>query len=55
MGFFVDIREYMKYQADILPEPILERLIEFISFQRFNFGYEDDTDYLMSITGMEKN
>ena len=47
-------REYIKAQADMLPEPAIERLVEFISFQRFNFGYEDDTDYLLSVPGMEE-
>ena len=46
-------REYIKTQADMLPEPVIERLVEFISFQKFNLGYEDDTDYLLSVPGME--
>ena len=46
-------REYMKSQADTLPEQILEKVLEFISFQKFRSGLlEDDTDYLMSIPGM---
>ena len=46
-------REYMKAQADTLPEQILEKVLEFISFQKFRSGlFEDDTDYLMSIPGM---
>jgi hypothetical protein len=45
-------REYIKEQADILPESIIEKIIEFISFQKFRFGYDDETDYLLSIPGM---
>ena len=46
-------REYMKIQADILPDQILEKVLEFISFQKYRSGlFEDDTDYLMSIPGM---
>jgi hypothetical protein len=46
-------REYAKTQIDILPESAIEKVVEFINFQRFTLGlYEDDTDYLMSIPGM---
>ena len=46
-------REYMKAQIDILPEQILESVLEFISFQKFRFNmYEDETEYLMSVPGM---
>lgn len=46
-------REFIKSEIDILPEQILEKLIEFISFQKFNLGlHEDDTAYLSSIPGM---
>ena len=46
-------REYIKTQIDTLPEGTLEKLIEFIKFQRFTLGlYDDDTDYLMSVPGM---
>ena len=49
----MNTREYIKYQADTLPEHVIEKLLEFISFQKFNLGYEDDTDYLLSVPGME--
>ena len=43
----------MKAQADTLPDQILEKVLEFISFQKFRSGlFEDDTDYLISIPGM---
>jgi hypothetical protein len=46
-------REYIKEQLDTLPEKVIERVIEFISFQRYSFGlYDNDTDYLMSVPGM---
>jgi hypothetical protein len=46
-------REYVKGQIDILPENVLENLVEFISFQRFSLGlYDSDTDYLLSVPGM---
>ncbi|MDR1665311.1 MAG: hypothetical protein LBR83_10415 [Clostridiales bacterium] len=45
--------EYAKNQLDLLPEPAIEKIIEFINFQRFTLGlYEDDTDYLTSVPGM---
>ena len=46
-------REYIKTQIDTLPEKALEKIIEFISFQRFSLGlYDNDTDYLLSVPGM---
>ena len=46
-------REYMKIQADTLPEQIIERVLEFILFQKYRSGlFENDTEYLMSIPGM---
>jgi len=50
----MNVREYVKKQADILPESIIEGIAEFISFQRYRLGYEDDTDYLLSVPGMEQ-
>ena len=46
-------RDYVKTQIDILPEDVVEKVIEFISFQKFNIGmYDNDTEYLCSIPGM---
>ena len=45
-------RDYAKTQIDTLPEDVIEKVIEFISFQKFNIGLYDDTDYLNSIPGM---
>ena len=47
-------REYVKTQIDTLPESVLEKVEEFIAFQRFNLGlFDNDTDYLNAIPGME--
>ncbi|MCL2517942.1 MAG: hypothetical protein FWF15_05205 [Oscillospiraceae bacterium] len=46
-------REYIKTQIDDLPEGVLNKIIEFITFQKFTLGlYDTDTDYLMSVPGM---
>ena len=46
-------RDYIKTQIDALPENIVEKVVEFISFQKFSSGFfEDDTEYLSSIPGM---
>ena len=46
-------REYIKTQIDTLPEDALEKVMEFITFQRFMLGlYDDGTKYLMSVPGM---
>ena len=46
-------RDYIKTQVDILPDDVVGKVIEFISFQKFNIGmYDNDTDYLNSIPSM---
>lgn len=46
-------REYAKTQIDVLPEKTIEKIVEFISFQKYRLGlFDNDTDYLMSIPGM---
>jgi hypothetical protein len=50
-------REYIKAQADTLPDFALTKIMEFIRFQRFTLGldeddYEDETTYLLSVPGM---
>ena len=46
-------REYVKAQIDSLPENIIEKIVEFISFQKYSNGlFKDDTEYLSSIPGM---
>ncbi|MCL2634401.1 MAG: hypothetical protein FWD34_07820 [Oscillospiraceae bacterium] len=46
-------RDYARTQIDTLPDSIIEKVIEYISFQKFNHGmYDSDTDYLTSVPGM---
>ena len=46
-------RDYVKTQIDILPEDVVEKVIEFISYQKFSIGmYDNDTEYMSSIPGM---
>ena len=46
-------REYIKAQIDTLPDGALDKIVEFITFQRFTLGLHDnDTDYLLSVPGM---
>ncbi|MDR1320932.1 MAG: hypothetical protein LBK56_05850 [Gracilibacteraceae bacterium] len=46
-------RDYAKAQIDTLPDGVLEKVLEFISFQKYSLGLHDnDTDYLTSIPGM---
>ena len=48
--------EYAKAQLNELPESVVNKVIEFIAFQRFSLGHLDsDTDYLMSIPGMAES
>ena len=48
-------REYAKTQIDTLPDGAIDKIIEFISFQRYSLGlFDDDTEYLMSVPGMAK-
>ncbi|MCL2499627.1 MAG: hypothetical protein FWE90_04730 [Defluviitaleaceae bacterium] len=46
-------REYIRTQVDLLPDNILEKVQDFIGYQKFILGiYDTDTDYLSSIPGM---
>ena len=50
-------REYVKTQIDILPEQALIRILDFVNFQKYQFGLSEDesdneTAYLLSIPGM---
>jgi len=48
-------REYMKAQADTLPEQVVEKVLEFISFQKFSLDLpHNDQDYLESIPRMNE-
>jgi len=49
----VSIRDYVKLQIDTLPEKAVEKVQEFIEYQKFMLGiYENDTDYLNDIPSM---
>ena len=49
-------RDYIISQLDALPEPVLDKVQEFIMFQRFSMGvFESDTEYLQSIPGMSES
>lgn len=48
--------DYAKTQIDTLPDAAVERVIEFIAFQKYCFGlYDSDDDYLASIPGMTES
>ena len=49
-------RDYAKIQIDSLPDNAVEKVIEFISFQRFSLGlFDSDDEYLASIPGMTES
>ena len=49
-------RDFLKHEIDVLPESVIEKIQEYIVFQRFNLGlFENDTDYLSSIPGMTES
>jgi hypothetical protein len=46
-------REYLKIKIDELPDSVIERVQEYVSFQMYSLGlFENDTDYLNSVPGM---
>ena len=45
--------EYLKTQIDTLPDLAINKVWEFIQFQKYSIGlYDNDTEYLSSIPGM---
>ena len=49
-------KELLMTQIDSLPDSVIEKVLEFISFQRYSLGlFENDTDYLNSIPGMAES
>ncbi len=49
-------REYVKGQIDVLPDSVIEKIREFILFQRYSLGiFDNDTDYLNTIPGMAES
>ena len=46
-------REHIITQLNTLPDDVLEKIAEFISFQKYSLGlFDNDTDYLTSIPGL---
>jgi hypothetical protein len=49
-------RKLLIDQIDALPDSAIDKLLEFVSFQRYNFGlFDDDTDYLNSVPGISES
>jgi len=49
-------REYVVSQINMLPESVIEKIQEFIDYQRFSLGlYDSDDVYLASIPGMTES
>ena len=46
-------RDYAKAQIDTLPENVIDKVVEFISFQKYSLGLHDsDNDYILSVPNM---
>ncbi|MDR0248973.1 MAG: hypothetical protein LBI44_04895 [Oscillospiraceae bacterium] len=51
-------REYAKAQIDALPDGAVEKVVDFIAYQRYSLGlpdgddFDSDEEYLASIPGM---
>jgi hypothetical protein len=49
-------KELLMTQIDSLPDPVVEKVLEFVSFPRYSLGlFENDSDYLNSIPGMAES
>ena len=49
-------RDHVKREIDTLPDAVVDKILEFIAFQKFSLGLLDnDTDYLNSIPGMSES
>jgi len=49
-------RDYVRTQIDILPDSVIDKLQDFIAYQRFSLGlFDSDDDYLASIPGMTES
>jgi len=49
-------KELLMTQIDSLPDSAIDKMLEFVSFQRYSLGlFENDTDYLNSIPGMSES
>ena len=46
-------RDYVKTQIDTLPDSVIDKLQDFIAYQKFTLGlFDSDDEYLASIPGM---
>jgi len=49
-------REYVMAQLNTLPDSAVEKVMEFVSFQKYSLGlFENDDEYLASIPGMTES
>jgi hypothetical protein len=49
-------KELLMTQIDSLPDSVIDKILEFVSFQRYCLGlFDNDTDYLNSIPGMAES
>jgi hypothetical protein len=55
VGEIMSAREYMKVQAETLPEQVVTEVLDFISFRKFSLNMqESDQDYLESVPVMNE-
>jgi len=48
-------RDHVKIQIDALPDSVIDKLQDFINYQKFMLGlFDSDDDYLASIPGMNE-
>ena len=49
-------KELLITQINSLPDSVIDKVMEFVSFQRYSLGlFDNDTDYLNSIPGMAES
>ena len=49
-------REYVVAQINTLPDSVVEKVQDFIAYQKFSMGlYDSDDEYLASIPGMTES
>jgi hypothetical protein len=49
-------KELLMTQINSLPDSVVEKVLEFVAFQRYSLGlFDNDTDYLNSIPGMAES
>ena len=49
-------REYVIEQINVLPDSVIDKIQEFIEYQKFTIGlFDNDDEYLASIPGMTES